>query len=83
MRHSKRELRKRKWEHSEEVLAFCAEEKLEVTQFERSKSTPHLRIWGICDYWPATAHFIDFDRKTEGYGYEDFKEYVRMFRRKP
>lgn len=67
-------LRKNKWNHSDEVVSYFRNLKISVIIFDKSTSTPHLRIGDTLDYWPATTRFFLFKQRLWGIGYEALKQ---------
>lgn len=47
-----------------------------VHLFESSIFTPHARISGRIDYWPASTRFFDREAKLWGHGIDSLLEYL-------
>lgn len=67
-------LKKNKWNHSDEVVSYFKKLGISVHIFENSKSTPHLRIGNMLDYWPATTRFFLYEQGLWGIGYDSLKQ---------
>lgn len=76
---NRKPLRKRKWEHAEEISNEMIKLGYEFQCFP-SFSTPHFRIEGTIDYWPATTRFFDSELKCWGIGYEPLLRHIEMKR---
>lgn len=67
-------LKNNKWNHANEVVAYFRSLGILVHVFNKSQSTPHLRIGKALDYWPATTRFFIYKSKLWGIGFEALKE---------
>lgn len=73
---SKRQLKANKWQHADEVTSFYRKMGISVERFAASSETPHLRIQGRFDYWPATMRFYDLKTHKKGVGFEALKDLI-------
>ena len=76
-------LKNNKWNHANEVVAYFRNLGITVHVFNKSQSTPHLRIGNALDYWPATTRFFIYKSKLWGIGFESLKEVFTKKEKQP
>ena len=74
---NKKQLKQNRWIHAEEVIHYFCTLGFDVFVFEASKQTPHIRIDGHVDYWPASKRFYDMQQKIKGIGWENLKKHFQ------
>lgn len=75
-RPGKKKLRENKWNHAQEVYCYFKKLNLDVFAFE-CMATPHLRIDGHVDYWPATMRFYNAKTREWNIGWQNLKNHFQ------
>ena len=70
-----KKLRKDKWARAEVEVSQIEELGFPVIIFQKSVSTPHIRIFSV-DYWPASTRFFDVNTQQWGVGFDNLKNYL-------
>jgi hypothetical protein len=73
----RKDLRRNKWEHFEEVKYYLERQGINYHVFTASKKTPHIRILDRIDYWPASTRFFDFKLKAWGVSWNSLKLHIQ------